>query len=204
MIVAIPLLVLMFLGVNRHYRRFARRLRASQRGQRRRHADERGARLGRRDRRRHRGGAVVRPPDRSGRAIFARCTCRAATPTPASTPLVGPGGDEPQARASPTGEGCTDRLLEQVWRLPRGDDAFVTVVVPEQFRRASLLSRDRPDSFRVKLRAALRARRRRRRRAHGLVRACPEGGHPSGSPCASSLAGVHGGVVARAQLRALA
>ncbi len=60
-------------------------------------------------------------------------------------------GDEPRLEL-PSGEGCTDRLLEEVWRLPRGDDAFVTVVVPEQFRRPSLLSATGRASFRVKLR----------------------------------------------------
>ena len=31
-------------------------------------------------------------------------------------------------------------LLEEVWRLPRGESDFVTVVIPEQFKRQSLLS----------------------------------------------------------------
>ena len=43
-------------------------------------------------------------------------------------------------------------LLEEVWRLPRGESDFVTVVVPEQFRRASLLSAAGRTSFRLKLR----------------------------------------------------
>jgi amino acid transporter len=33
-----------------------------------------------------------------------------------------------------------DAVLDYVWALPRGDSSFVTVVVPEQFRRASLAS----------------------------------------------------------------
>ena len=43
-------------------------------------------------------------------------------------------------------------MLEEVWRLPRGESDFVTVVVPEQFRRASLVSAARRTSFRLKLR----------------------------------------------------
>jgi amino acid transporter len=35
--------------------------------------------------------------------------------------------------------GLTEAVLEQVWRQPRGESSFVTVVVPERFRRASLL-----------------------------------------------------------------
>jgi amino acid transporter len=34
--------------------------------------------------------------------------------------------------------GVTEAVLEEVWRLPRGESSFVTVVVPEQFRRPSL------------------------------------------------------------------
>ena len=51
-----------------------------------------------------------------------------------------------------TEEGATQALLEEVWRLPRGESDFVTVVVPEQFRRPSLLSATRRSSFRLKLR----------------------------------------------------
>ena len=35
--------------------------------------------------------------------------------------------------------GVTEAVLEQVWRLPRGESSFVTVVIPELFRRPSLL-----------------------------------------------------------------
>jgi len=43
-------------------------------------------------------------------------------------------------------------LLEEVWRLPRGESDFVTVVIPEQFRRQSFLSAAGRTSFRLKLR----------------------------------------------------
>ena len=43
-------------------------------------------------------------------------------------------------------------LLEEVWRLPRGESDFVSVVIPEQFKRQSLLSAAGRTSFRLKLR----------------------------------------------------
>jgi hypothetical protein len=52
----------------------------------------------------------------------------------------------------PTDEGRLQAMLEEVWRLPRGENRFVTVVVPEQFRRPSLLSAAGRQSFRLKLR----------------------------------------------------
>ena len=69
-IVAIPLLVLAFLGINRHYRRFARRLKRRRRAPcgPPRDADEPGAALGRVARRRHRRRALVRADDRQRRA----------------------------------------------------------------------------------------------------------------------------------------
>ena len=49
--------------------------------------------------------------------------------------------------------GVTEAVLEQVWRSPRGESAFVTVVIPELFRRASLLEAIRkPRALLLKLR----------------------------------------------------
>ena len=49
--------------------------------------------------------------------------------------------------------GVTDAVLEQVWRSPRGESSFVTVVIPELFRRASLLEAlKRPRALLLKLR----------------------------------------------------
>jgi hypothetical protein len=59
---------------------------------------------------------------------------------------------EPRLEILPTAEGRVQPLLEEVWSLPRGESDFVTVVVPEQFRRASLLSAAGATSFRLKLR----------------------------------------------------
>ena len=47
----------------------------------------------------------------------------------------------------------TEAVLEQVWRSPRGESTFVTVVIPELFRRASLLEAIRkPRALLLKLR----------------------------------------------------
>jgi len=151
-IVAIPLLVLMFLGVNRHYRRFARRLRASARAV----------------------AAAGTPTNdvlvwvdaidvaAEGALWYARKIATAghlrALHVPRRHSDTGIrarwwdlAGDGPKLELPP-GEGCTDRLLEQIWQLPRGDDAFVTFVIPEHFKRKSMLSAAGRVSFRLKLR----------------------------------------------------
>jgi hypothetical protein len=49
--------------------------------------------------------------------------------------------------------GVNEAVLEQVWRLPRGESDFVTVVIPEMFRRPSLLDAlRRPRALLLKLR----------------------------------------------------
>jgi hypothetical protein len=49
--------------------------------------------------------------------------------------------------------GLSEAVLEQVWRLPRGESDFVTVVIPELFRRPSLLdAARRPREQQLKLR----------------------------------------------------
>jgi hypothetical protein len=46
-----------------------------------------------------------------------------------------------------------DAVLDYVWQLPRGESSFVTVVIPEQFRRKSLLTAiSRRTAFSLKLR----------------------------------------------------
>ncbi|HET6643394.1 MAG TPA: APC family permease [Gaiellaceae bacterium] len=50
-------------------------------------------------------------------------------------------------------ESPVDAILDYVWALPRGDSSFVTVVVPERFRRPSLLAAvAHRRTFRLKLR----------------------------------------------------
>jgi hypothetical protein len=151
--IAIPLLVLSFLGINRHYRRFGRRLRAGV-------------------------GAVTaaRPP--TNEVLLAVDAIDVATegalwyarqivPPERIRALHVPGAhtdtgirarwfdfarEQPRLELLPREEGRMHALLEEVWRLPRGESDFVTVVVPEQFRRRSLLSAAGRTSFRVKLR----------------------------------------------------
>jgi hypothetical protein len=49
-------------------------------------------------------------------------------------------------------DGPLDAVLEYVWRFPRGEGSFVTVVIPELFRRRSLASALRRKTFPLKLR----------------------------------------------------
>jgi hypothetical protein len=60
--------------------------------------------------------------------------------------------EEPKLEILSTEEGRMQALLEEVWQLPRGESDFVSVVIPEQFKRQSLLSAAGRMSFRVKLR----------------------------------------------------
>jgi amino acid transporter len=136
-IVAIPLLVLAFYGIRRHYRGIARRLHAG--------AD----------------AVVAAPPprnstqlldesidDATGDALwFAEKTgaFRAIhVPARGTDPGIKPRwfrfSDESSHLEVLDGSlGVTEAVLEQVWRLPRGESSFVTVVIPELFRRPSLL-----------------------------------------------------------------
>ena len=153
-IVAIPLLVLMFLGINRHYRRFGRRLQAGVEA-------VRLAGRGRRTRCSCGSRRSTSPPrERSGtRGSIARGRPFRALLAPGrhTDPGIRPrwwdfAQEEPRLEMLPVDEGRMQALLEEVWRLPRGESDFVTVVVPEQFRRASLLSAAGRTSFRLKLR----------------------------------------------------
>src|SRR6476646_8806640 len=152
-IVAIPLLVLSFLGINRHYRRFARRLRAGI-------------------------GAVraARPPTNDGLLAVesidvategALWYARQIAPQGRIRALLVPRSHtdkgirprwwdcaqgEPKLEVLSCDEGRMHALLEEVWQLPRGESDFVTLVVPEQFEKPSLLSAAGRTSFRLKLR----------------------------------------------------
>jgi amino acid transporter len=151
--VAIPFLVLSFLGINRHYRRFGRRLRAglnaaSAAG------EPRNATL-----------VCVEAIDAAteaglwyAREISQGTPVRAVhVPTRRSDPGIRPrwfdfAEGSPGLELLGRDEGRTQAVLEEVWRLPRGEERFVTVVVPEQFRRPSVLSAAGRASFRLKLR----------------------------------------------------
>jgi Amino acid permease len=151
-IVAIPVLVLLSYGVRRHYRRIARRLRA--------------------------GAAAVRaagmPHNKvlllaedvdvaaEGALWYARLVAngnlRALHVPGRRTDSGVPARWFDLANGSPRlevlrgDEGGVDAVLQEIWKLPRGEGDFVTVVVPEQFRRRSLLAALRRSTFRLKLR----------------------------------------------------
>ena len=152
-IVAVPLLVLAFLGVNRHYRRFGRRLRAG---------------IG--------AVRIARAPTNRvllwvesidvategalwyARRISAGQPIRALlAPGRHTDPGIRPrwwdfAQQEPKLEVLSTDEGRLHAVLEEVWQLPRGESDFVTVVIPEQFKRQSLLTAAGRTSFRLKMR----------------------------------------------------
>jgi amino acid transporter len=136
--VAIPVLVFAMLGVRRHYARVARRLSAG------------AAAVSSVPNVRNRTLLVVEELDAAAeRALaFARRISpegfRALhVPRHGSDPGIGPrwfhlAGGEPRLETLDPDGGAVDAVVEQVWRLPRGESDFVTVVIPEQFRRRSL------------------------------------------------------------------
>jgi amino acid transporter len=151
--IAIPILVLVMLGVRRHYRRVGRRLTAGAAAV----ASAPGAR--------NRTLLVVEDLDpATERALaFARTISpdglRAIhVPRRGSDPGIGPrwfhlADGVPRLETLDPQGGSVDAVLEQVWRLPRGESDFVTVVLPEQFRRRSLTEEARhPFELALKLR----------------------------------------------------
>jgi hypothetical protein len=151
--VAIPVLVFVMLGVRRHYRRVARRLSAGAAAV----AAAPGAR--------NRTLLVVEELDPAAERALAFTRAIAPdgfraihVPRHGSDPGIGPrwfhlaGGAPLLETLDPQG-GTVDAVLEQVWRLPRGESDFVTVVVPEQFRRRALAEQARhPFELALKLR----------------------------------------------------
>ena len=152
-ILAIPLLVTLFLGINRHYRRFSRRLEASLSAAR----------------------AAGVPTNEvmiwvdsidvatEGALWYARQIAHSTpiralhAPGRKTDPGIRPrwfdfAGGDPQLEVLATDEGRLQAALEEVWRIPRGEGDFVTFIVPEQFKQASLFRAARRESFRLKLR----------------------------------------------------
>jgi amino acid transporter len=151
--IAIPVLVLAMLGIRRHYRRLSRRLAA-------------GA-----------AAVVAAPPAVNTTLLLVESLGRAADEALWVARSVSPGGlravhvpqrgtdpgirprwfrradgTPPLELLSPEG-GMIDAVLEQVWRLPRSESHFVTVVIPEAFRSGSLLEQLRhPKGLLLKLR----------------------------------------------------
>jgi amino acid transporter len=151
--VAIPLLVLMFLGINRHYRRFTRRLRAGVSA----------IRTGRTPTNKVLLWVESIDVATEGALWYARTIAHEGpirallAPGKHTDPGIRPrwwdfAQEEPKLEILATEEGRMQALLEEVWQLPRGESDFVSVVIPEQFRRQSLLSAAGRTSFRLKLR----------------------------------------------------
>jgi amino acid transporter len=138
--VAIPLMVAAFYGTNRHYRRIGRRLRAGV------------------------GAVAAAPPAtnevvlyvesydaalRQGLWYARRISRNGLRAIHAPGKRTDPGlrarfrqltDIDPDLQPLPTHEGRVEGVIEYLWALPRGESQFVTVVVPELFRRRSLVS----------------------------------------------------------------
>ena len=151
-IIAIPLLVLAFLGIRRHYRKIARRLRAGT-------AAVRSAGVPR-----NQVLVVADSVDVATESALwyaqriAHGEVRALhAPGRGTDVAIRPrwfklAGREPHLEMLDPAEGRIDAVLEELWKLPRGERDVVTVVIPEQFRRRSLLAAARRTTFRLKLR----------------------------------------------------
>jgi amino acid transporter len=152
-IVAIPTLVLLFYGVRRHYRKTARRLAAG-------------------------ASAVAAAKDPTNTVVLFAENLDPATdeavwyarlisgdgfrpihvPGRETDPGIRPRwfdrvGGRPWLEVLEPEEGRVETALEYVWTLPRGEADFVTVVVPEYFRRRSLREQLRQrTTFLLKLR----------------------------------------------------
>jgi amino acid transporter len=151
--VAIPILVLMFYGIRRHYRKTTRRLAA--------------------------GASAVAAAKRPTNTVvlfaekldpavdeavwYARLISGDGfrpihVPGPGTDPGIRPRwfdrvGGRPWLEVLEPEESRTETALEYIWTLPRGEADFVTVVVPEYFRRRSLLDQVRHrTTFLLKLR----------------------------------------------------
>jgi amino acid transporter len=139
-IVAIPLLILLFYGVRRHYRDVGRRLRAKARAV----LASRGVEndvvlyVERLD-------AATREALWYAQSISKRSLRAIHVPFPGSDPGIAPrffhwtDGD-PRLEVLPGDGEPLDAVLEEVWAIPQGESRYVTVVVPELFQRRSLLS----------------------------------------------------------------
>ena len=139
-IVAIPLLILLFYGVRRHYRSVGRRLRAKAR-----------AVLASREVENdvvlyvERLDAATREALWYAQSISKRSLRAIHVPFPGSDPGIAPrffhwtDGD-PRLEILPGDGEPLDAVLEEVWAIPQGESRYVTVVVPELFQKRSLLS----------------------------------------------------------------
>jgi hypothetical protein len=190
-IIAIPVLIVIFYAVRRHYRAVARRLRAKA------HAV-----LARREV----DNMVVLYVERLDAATrealwYARSISKDGfravhVPFPGSDPGIGPRffrwtDGEPRLEILAEKEEPLEAMLEYIWRFPHGDGSFVSVVIPELFRKPSLLDAvTRRTTFRLKLRL-LREPDVAVTDVPRLVSAGEDFVEPSRATCVVLLAGVH-------------
>ena len=150
--VAIPILVVCMLGVRRHYERLARRMRAG------------AAAVIAADEPRNTTLLLVESIDAASEAALGvaraisdgggvravHVPCRNTDPgiRPRWFRFSGQPLDQLDGSLGPT-----EAVLEQVWRLPRSESNFVTIVIPELFRERTLLEQFRhPRELALKLR----------------------------------------------------
>ena len=138
--IAIPVLILSFYGVRRHYRAVGRRLRAKAR-----------AVLASREVENNVVLYVERLDAATREALWyaqsiSKSSFRAIhVPFPGSDPGIGPRffhwtDGNPRLEILPSDGEPLDTVLEEVWAVPQGESRFVTVVVPELFAKPSLLA----------------------------------------------------------------
>src|SRR5262245_50826157 len=188
--IAIPLLVFAFYGIRRHYSKVARRLRAGV-------------------------SAVAAAPPATNRVVLYVESYDAAleeavwyarqiagddfeaihVPGGHSDPGILPRfrqltGMQPDLEIVKPEDGRVEAVIEHLWALPRGESSFITLVVPELFRRRSLANAVRRPEFSVKLRLL---------REPGVVvtdvpllaSAAGEPALPRGSVCRILVSGAH-------------
>ena len=151
-IVAMPVLILSFYGIRRHYRAVARRLRAKARAVLAEPTVENNVVL-----------YVERldPATREGlwyaRTIAGTSLRAIHVPFPGSDPGIGPRffhwtDGEPRLEVLQGDDDPVEALLEEIWAIPHAESRYVTVVIPELFRKPSLLDAVRHRStFSLKL-----------------------------------------------------
>jgi amino acid transporter len=138
-IIAIPVLIAAFYAVNRHYRSVGRRLRAKTK-----------AVLSRREPSNtvvlyvERLDAATREALWYAKRVAPNGLRAIHVPFPGSDPGIRPrffewANGEPHLEVLPEEEEPLDAVLEYIWGFPHGESDFVTVVVPELFRRPSLV-----------------------------------------------------------------
>jgi hypothetical protein len=151
-IVAIPVIVLILIAIRRHYRAVGRRLRAGS-----------AAVLACREPTNEVVVYVERLDAATEEALWYAREISGSEFHAVHVPTVGSDSGirprffaevqgSPHLEVIPGADGPLDALLEYIWRFPRGEGSFVTVVIPELFRKPSLASALRRQTFPLKLR----------------------------------------------------